>query len=358
MQRHSSTAGRLPPVSVTERAARYLERVDPSVSGSVGHNKLLYAAGVLVNGFALPIEESKPLLRAFNLRCEPPWPERELDRKLKVALTKGSRKGRGYLLDANADIPAPESVAALLSSSASPKWPAPDLDAIDAIVRSGPHCYDVWESSPVRFETDALKELSHTEEIIDAAFPGDPYLCAGSNAWLFATRRRTAWRGLLSEMPLIAPNPMVAVSGLTREGKASQHTLQATARRVYQVVEFDFAETDRTGKPTIWVPLIRCWKADCISLLDVSVALSYYLAKRLPSWLLFLSSGGKSGHSWFLVRGLPICEQRAFFAEAVRLGADPQLWTRSQFVRMPDGRRENGRRQTCFYFNPENCVVL
>jgi len=37
---------------------------------------------------------------------------------------------------------------------------------------------------------------------------------------------------------------------------------------------------------------------------------------------------------------------------AVKLGADPATWSRSQFCRMPDGRRDDGCRQTVFYFNP------
>jgi hypothetical protein len=35
----------------------------------------------------------------------------------------------------------------------------------------------------------------------------------------------------------------------------------------------------------------------------------------------------------------------------VTLGADPATWTRSQFVRMPDGTRENGQRQTIFFLS-------
>jgi len=29
------------------------------------------------------------------------------------------------------------------------------------------------------------------------------------------------------------------------------------------------------------------------------------------------------------------------------------IWTRSQFVRLPDGLRQNGARQCVYYFNPE-----
>ena len=97
-------------------------------------------------------------------------------------------------------------------------------------------------------------------------------------------------------------------------------------------------------------------KAVGISTLDACAALSSHLAKILPAWLLFLSSGGKSGHSWFNVRGLPIDAQRAFFSEAVRLGADPALWTRSQFVRMPDGRHSKGNRQVVLRFDPRVAI--
>jgi hypothetical protein len=37
---------------------------------------------------------------------------------------------------------------------------------------------------------------------------------------------------------------------------------------------------------------------------------------------------------------------------AVSLGTDPAPWVRSQFVRMPDGTRETGERQTVFFFDP------
>ena len=43
---------------------------------------------------------------------------------------------------------------------------------------------------------------------------------------------------------------------------------------------------------------------------------------------------------------------RGFFRYAVSLGADPATWTRSQFVRMPGGRRDNGKVQLVCYLNP------
>ncbi len=38
---------------------------------------------------------------------------------------------------------------------------------------------------------------------------------------------------------------------------------------------------------------------------------------------------------------------------AVALGADRATWTRSQFVRMPGGTRDNGKPQTIYFFNPK-----
>ena len=43
----------------------------------------------------------------------------------------------------------------------------------------------------------------------------------------------------------------------------------------------------------------------------------------------------------------------ALFRYVVSLGNDRANWNRSQFARMPDGLRENGRRQTVYFFHPE-----
>jgi hypothetical protein len=42
---------------------------------------------------------------------------------------------------------------------------------------------------------------------------------------------------------------------------------------------------------------------------------------------------------------------------AVSLGADKTTWTKSQLVRIPDGLRENGVRQVCYYLDPKEAVT-
>jgi len=63
-------------------------------------------------------------------------------------------------------------------------------------------------------------------------------------------------------------------------------------------------------------------------------------------------SGNKSLHGWFYVHGEPDAKVERFFHYAVSLGADRATWTRSQFVRMPDGVRDTGQRQAVYFFNP------
>jgi hypothetical protein len=69
-------------------------------------------------------------------------------------------------------------------------------------------------------------------------------------------------------------------------------------------------------------------------------------------------SGGKSIHGWFHAFNRRETELRAFMDYAVSLGADHATWHRSQFVRIPDGRRENGKPQVCFYLDPTKAVTL
>jgi hypothetical protein len=235
-----------------------------------------------------------------------------------------------------------------------PRWLEPDLNAIDAIVRSGAEVCDVLAKSPVRFDDDE----SHAEEIADVIFPGNPLLCCGMSEYKFATRRREVWRKRgLSNLPFIVPNPMLDFVGITQKGKPSGHSKSATACRVYQGVEFDFAEKCRNGKKdSVFAPIVRSWKADGISIADACAALILHLHVILPTLVVVCSSGGKSLHAWFRVFELHADAQWKFMNYAVSRGADHATWLKSQFVRIPDGLRDTGVRQTAFYLDPKEAV--
>jgi hypothetical protein len=121
---------------------------------------------------------------------------------------------------------------------------------------------------------------------------------------------------------------MSEVWGKTKGGKKSQHTLSNTGPRRFLVVEQDSGTADE----------------------QASVLL--HLAGMAPL-VLAVHSGSKSIHGWFYCVGKPEERLRAFMNYAVSLGADRATWTRSQFVRMPDGTRDNGKRQAVYFFNPE-----
>lgn len=205
------------------------------------------------------------------------------------------------------------------------KWPALNLEQVEAITSQGFGLNELRESSPQTFTDDRPR----TEGIVDFLCGGrDVLLCCGWAKDSFDTRTREEWRGGLARMQLIVPSPMLARKGLTQEGKESAHTLSNTGPRRFLVVEFDQGTAD-----------------DHAALLND-------LAARAPL-ALAVHSGSKSLHGWFYCAGQTEDEARRFMRLAVSLGADPATWTRSQFVRMPDGQRDNGKRQAVHYFNPE-----
>jgi hypothetical protein len=67
------------------RAAKYLEKIPPAVSGQHGHDQTFKAACTLVCGFGLSIDEAMPLMVVYSDRCQPPWSEKELLHKLEDA---------------------------------------------------------------------------------------------------------------------------------------------------------------------------------------------------------------------------------------------------------------------------------
>lgn len=77
------------PLSIVERAARYMDRCAPAISGQGGHSTTLLVAEHLVRGFELSEGQALDLLRVWNRACEPPWSEKELVRKIREAASRG-----------------------------------------------------------------------------------------------------------------------------------------------------------------------------------------------------------------------------------------------------------------------------
>jgi hypothetical protein len=138
---------------------------------------------------------------------------------------------------------------------------------------------------------------------------------------------------------------MARAYGKTQDGKMSQHALAAVGPRRFLIVEFDFSEKACAGATdSDRAPLVRAWRADGIAAADACAALLAHLAEYAPLTLA-VHSGNKSVHGWFYAAGRSDEQLRPFMAYAHALGADPATWSRHQFVRMPDGTRENGQPQ-------------
>lgn len=86
-------------MDTVERARRYAAAMEPSVSGSRGHDRAFAAAMALVHGFELPAHDAlNVLLAEFNPRCSPPWTEAELRHKVASAEGVQPLHPRGWLL--------------------------------------------------------------------------------------------------------------------------------------------------------------------------------------------------------------------------------------------------------------------
>lgn len=222
----------------------------------------------------------------------------------------------------------------------SPRWsPVNQLNVAD-ISNEGPALLELVSRSPFPIQ---FGEQSRSEEVVDALFPGNPWLCIGRSDRNFYTERRELWRGKLEGRSLIVPSSMSSQRGRTRLGKLSFHSQANTGPRRFLVVEFDRGT------------------------LDQQAALIWHLEK-FATLTLVVFSGSKSLHSWFFCASQSEDSIRKFFDYAVSLGADPRMWTPSQFARLPDGHRPDGKtgealknagignvpaaRQALLYFNP------
>ena len=280
-----------------------------------GFNNWLFRAALALHPYRTE-DEIRAILENAAAACDGAVRADEIPRAIansKASAWKGGTNGRN------------DSSTSKVETNAG--WPKADAAAINRLITDpdSPGLVDLWERSPLRLH-DA-DNGSHCEVIIDALFPGNPLLCVGRSSQSFDTRPREAWRGELAGSQLIVPSPMSKLRGEKKEGGLSAHTLDNTGSRCFLVVEFDSGNFDEHA------------------------GLLWHLAHHAPL-ALAVHSGSKSIHGWFCCAGQSEDTLRRFMRYAVRLGADPATWTRSQFVRMPDGLRDNGNPQSVLFFNP------
>jgi hypothetical protein len=203
---------------------------------------------------------------------------------------------------------------------------------------------DVTEALDVRniddWKNRSLPNASEVEpkRILELTLKPNPdtWICIGRNksfkdkSWIEAKTLHFQNLSSLSNSELVVPCWMTAKTGMTTTGKTSEHTLENTGEPRFIVVDLD--------EPPPHEHASILWK------------LADY---REPS--LVLSTGGKGLHAWFPVTN----DDEAFWDYAVLLGADERIRkNKSQFVRMPNGRRINGKKQEVIFLNPNLTTQL
>jgi len=304
-----------------DRARAYISKMDAAIEGSGGDAQTFIVACKLVE-FGLSFDEALRVISEYNQRCQPKWEDKALARKLRCAF----RTAR----------PNPEFLKGDTASSATngfipdntPKWPKVNEALRNSALGSGVGLNELYDLSPRRFQDDG----SHSMEVLQVLFPENPLICCGKSSQNFWTKPLLEYGKTAELMQLIVPSPMSAPVGKVKDpepGRSdlSAHTLDNTGPRRFAVVEFDQGAID-----------------DHCSLL-------WHLATYAP-FVMAVHSGGKSMHGWFYVQGSSEDLVRRFYRYAVSIGADRATFTKSQFVRMPDGLRSNGNRQHIYYFNP------
>ena len=212
-----------------------------------------------------------------------------------------------------------------------PRWPKPAVfTTAEHYAALGRQCgivelADLWERSPARLLDDAPL----TDAIIARLFRPDELLCCARGVEHAETRTVREFAGRLHEFTHLVPSPMLAVTGLTQEGRESCRCLANTGPRRFLVIEFD-------REPS----------------LGRQAQLHFGLATHAPLALVVFS-GKKSLHGWHYVEGWPQTEAHELHRLAVACGADAATWTPCQLVRMPDAMRpETGLRQSVLFWNP------
>jgi len=153
----------------------------------------------------------------------------------------------------------------------------------------------------------------------------------------------------LSGYQYIVPNPMTALTGLTKDGRESYRCLGNTGPRKFLVIEFDFKAGESIAVDTLLSDLQKQGR----TVGDLNAALHSHLQEFLPL-AMAVFSGGSSLHGWYPCEHISPEKQELFFDYAVTLKADPQLRNHSQPVRFPWGKRaSSGAVQEVLYFNPE-----
>jgi hypothetical protein len=206
------------------------------------------------------------------------------------------------------------------SGAPTPPFPAVNSRLVLDIVSRGGSLSSLAASSPV-----PDPHLLSTSDVIDRLFAPADLICFGDVNRHAVTQTREWFRGKESAYPFVVPNPMLALTGLTKDGRPSARCLSNSSITRHQVVEFDLGTFDEQAA----------------LLLEIA---SYGAPLRMVVY-----SGSKSYHGWYDINGLNAAGLVGLRRYAAALGCDTATFTACQLVRTPNALRDNGKIQKLIY---------
>jgi hypothetical protein len=322
-------------IPITERASRYVARMDAAVSGAGGHDATFAVACALVHGFSLGESDAMSIMQEYNARCAPAWSERDLAYKLRSAANSHSSKGTGYLLGENRK---PES--GNLKSDWKP-LPATEKVKFDpaALARAAGDFRPRLDWFAARSFVDPA--LTTSEDFLALLYAGEKVLIfndsrsQGQAVWPDESLPCTSTDGMW-----FLSNPVDGIEHSNpRTGNPSRRSEESITRWKFALLESDEAD------PSLW--------------------LSALAKSTLPISAIY-SSGGRSVHALIRVPGQGTGMARlsgptsksewdawaqSMKPHLARMGADPKALTAVRLTRLPQQYRGD-RLQKLLYVNP------
>jgi hypothetical protein len=308
-------------------------RLENSPYPGTGVHFWLYATALAVLNFVSP-DECVELLHEYIPRK--PKPGNEVELQVAAALqTKESGQ--------------------TISSKRRPEFPIDPNSPrnILEIAAAGIGIEHLRSLSPERRDiasADVLKILS----------PNDPLICAGQYFGRPFTARLSEFHPrFLSRCSFVVPNPMTALTGMTKLGRESARSENNVGPRRWAVIE-SYPKPDNP----LWAPILIEAEKRGITVHDLGAALLLAVSEESGVPLTaVVDSGSVSEHGWFYTASLNYAETGRLYRIGAKWGGDPATWTLHQWVRMPNGTRwaEDADRsrpatligpQRLEYFNP------
>ena len=236
------------------RAQKHIDTLDPAVSGSGGHPATYRACRILVNDYNLSVEEAWPILLTYNEKCEPPWHEKDLRRKLEDAARRpkgnqGTDKSQGRKKPDVATLPPSKRIATGPAKyNPPPKAPTgpPPVPQLDASMLAS-----LAEKGAPVLTRHFLANISATDP---ALVTPDSYLRAlfdverGEKTIIFADRKtqgQCLWPDQAKHIPTDAPDGIIflgqPVDGFFRiiDGKKTRRTSESVLTWRHALLESD-----------------------------------------------------------------------------------------------------------------------